>query len=80
MLSPTLLEVLACPKSKQTLVYFQRGEADDDEAKGFLLCPASRLRYRIDAGVPVMLLDEAVELEPAEVERLVGRARELRLA
>ena len=79
MLSPTLLEVLACPKSKQPFVYFPRGEADDDEAKGFLLCPASRLRYRIEAGVPVLLIDEAQELEPAEVERLVARARELRL-
>ena len=80
MLAPSLIAVLACPKSKQPLVYFPRGEADDDEAKGFLLCPSSRLRYRIDDGVPVLLADEAEELEPREVERLMKRAAELKLA
>lgn len=79
MLSEHLLSVLACPKSKQPLVYFPKGEQGQDEAAGFLLCPASRLRYRIDAGVPVLLVDEAEELPPAEVSRLLGRARELGL-
>ncbi len=75
MLAPSLIAVLACPKSKQPLVYFPH-----DEAKGFLLCPSSRLRYRIDDGVPVLLADEAEELEPREVERLMKRAAELKLA
>jgi uncharacterized protein YbaR (Trm112 family) len=79
-LSPSLLAVLACPKSRQPLVYFPRGEKDDDEASGFLLCPASNLRYRIEAGVPVLLVEEAQELEPKEVARLVVRAKELGLA
>jgi len=80
MLSPTLLQVLACPKSKQPFVYFPRGEADDDEKKGFLFCPASRLRYRIEDGVPLLLIDEAQEVEPAEGERLMGLARQLKLS
>ncbi len=68
-----------CPKSKQPLVYFPRGEDDRDETSAFFLCPASRLRYRIDAGVPVFLIDEATEVAAAEVERLLGRARALGL-
>ena len=80
MLAPALVEVLVCPKSKQRLIYFPRGEANDDEARGFLVCPASRLRYRIDAGVPVMLVEEATELAPDLVEALIIRARELGIA
>ena len=67
MLAASLLEVLVCPKSKQPLIYF----ADE----GFLLCPASRLRYRIDDGVPVLLVEEASELSPGEVDRLVSQAK-----
>jgi uncharacterized protein len=78
-LSESLLAVLACPRSKQPLVYFPRGEADDDEASAFLLCPASGLRYRIDAGVPVLLTEEAQAVDAAEVARLVARAKELGL-
>ena len=66
-----LLDVLVCPKSKQPLVYF--------ETEGFLLCPASRLRYRIDDGVPVLLVDEATEVAAPEIERLLKQAKELGL-
>jgi uncharacterized protein YbaR (Trm112 family) len=62
-LPPALLDQLVCPKSKQPLVYF--------EAEDFLLCPTSRLRYRIDNGVPVLLVDEATEVTQAEVDRLL---------
>ena len=70
-LARELLDVLVCPKSKQPLVYF--------EAEGFLLCPASRLQYRIDDGVPVLLVDEATEVAQAEVDRLLERAKDLGL-
>lgn len=80
MLPAELLEVLVCPKSKQPLIYFPRGDADRDEAAGFLLCPSSRLRYPIQDGVPVMLVEEAAELPAAEVDALVARARALGLA
>ena len=79
MLPNALLEVLVCPKSKQPLIYFPRGEADRDETDGFLLCPASRLRYPVHDGVPVMLVDEATDLLPPAVEVLLGRARALGL-
>jgi uncharacterized protein YbaR (Trm112 family) len=74
-----LVEVLVCPKSKQPLIYFPRGEADRDEAEAFLLCPASRLRYPIQDGVPVMLIEEAIEVTAQAVEALLARARQLGL-
>ena len=80
MLAPDLLDILVCPKSKQPLVYFPKGESGEDEKTEFLLCPASRLRYRIDEGVAVLLVDEAQELAPPEVDRLVQRARALGLS
>jgi len=78
-LARELLDVLVCPASKAPLVYFPRGERDDDELHGFLLCPASRRRYAIDGGIPVMLIDEAAPLAEAEVARLVARATALGL-
>ncbi len=79
MLADALLDVLVCPKSKQPLIYFPRGEDDRDEADAFLLCPASRLRYPIRDGVPVMLVDEATPIEAAKVDALLARARQLGL-
>ena len=70
-LAKQLLDVLVCPKSKQPLVYFER--------EAFFLCPASRLKYRIDEGVPVLLADEAVEVSVGEVDRLLKQAKELGL-
>ncbi|MDQ3338110.1 MAG: Trm112 family protein [Myxococcota bacterium] len=77
MLPKELVDILVCPKSQERLLYFPRGEKNDDEGSGFLVCPASRLRYRIENGVPVMLVEEATEVPPETVERLVSRAREL---
>ena len=79
MLPNDLVDVLVCPKSKQPLIYFPRGEADRDEAEAFLLCPASRLRYAIQDGVAVLLVEEARELPAATVAALVARARQLGL-
>ena len=79
MLADALLDVLVCPKSKQPLIYFPRGEDDRDEADAFLLCPASQLRYPIRDGVPVMLVDEATSVEAAKVDALLARARQLGL-
>ena len=66
-LDPQLLEILVCPKSKEPLLYF--------EAEGFLFCPASRLKYRIEDGIPILLVEEAEELDPASAAELVERAR-----
>jgi uncharacterized protein YbaR (Trm112 family) len=61
-----LLEILVCPESKKPLVYF--------EAEGFLFCPESRLKYRIDDDIPVMLVDEAERLSEAEAKALMEKA------
>ena len=71
MLPAALTEVLVCPKSKQPLIYFA--------AEGFLVCPASRLQYRIEGDVPVLLIEEARELAAADVAALVKRAKDLKL-
>ena len=76
-LSPDLLAVLACPESKQPLVYFAGGVQGDKPESAFLLCPSSRLRYRIEGDVPVLLVEEAERLEAKDVERLVQRAKAL---
>lgn len=70
-LAAELLDVLVCPKSKQPLVYF--------ESDGFLFCPSSKLKYRIDDGVPVLLVDEAVQVSDADAAVLEQRAKELGL-
>ncbi len=50
-LAPELKEILACPKCK--------GELEFREAEAEIRCHACRLVFRIDDGIPVMLLDEA---------------------
>ncbi|WP_242395169.1 Trm112 family protein [Anaeromyxobacter oryzisoli] len=50
-LAPELKEILACPKCKGELEF--REEADE------IRCNACRLVFRVEDGIPVMLLDEA---------------------
>ncbi len=78
-LAAELVAIIVCPKSKQPMVFFPRGELDADEAEAFFLCPASRLRYRVRDGVPDFVVEEADLLPAAEVARLLERARELNL-
>lgn len=76
-----LLEILVCPRCKQRLIYFPRGEAGESEAAAFLLCPGERLRYAVaDDGFPVLMIDEAASVRADEVTRMVARARALGLA
>lgn len=53
-----LLDILACPVCKGPLVYKK------DSAE--LICKADRLAYPIRDDIPVMLEDEARQLEPDE--------------
>jgi len=50
-----LLEILACPKCKGDL----RLSVDGTE----LRCENCRLIYRIDDGIPILLIDEASSFE-----------------
>lgn len=65
-LDPLLIEVLACPVDKGPLWWFE----DED----FLYNPRLHRGYRVRDGVPVMLVDESVEPDAAEHERLVAKA------
>ena len=58
---PKLLEILVCPLTKKPLVY--------DRARNELVSPAARLAYPIRDGIPIMLPDEARELDDAEHPR-----------
>lgn len=65
-LDARLLEILACPSDKGPLLYF----ADEES----LYNPRLRLRYRVDDGIPVMLVDEAASIDDTEHERLMAKA------
>ena len=79
VLASSLVEILVCPRSKQPLIYFPKGEAGVDETAAMLVCPGARLKYRIEEGVPILLVDEAEELSPDQTRSLVARAKELGL-
>jgi uncharacterized protein YbaR (Trm112 family) len=54
-IDPKLLEILVCPVTKGTLVY--------DAARQELISRAAKLAYPIRDGIPIMLPEEASQLE-----------------
>jgi len=70
-MSRDLVELLMCPESKQPLVLVPAGV--EGVAGESLFCPASRLRYRIDDGIPVLLPEEAERLDEAAARRILAR-------
>ena len=57
-IDPRLLEILVCPMTKTRLRY-------DKEAQE-LISDAAGLAYPIRNGVPIMLIEEAREIQPRE--------------
>ncbi len=57
-----LLDILACPLCKSSLIY--------DKEKQELICKADRLAFPIRDEIPVMLEDEARELTNDETDAL----------
>ena len=55
MLDDEFLEILACPKCKGGLAITPDGTE--------LRCATCRLSFRIEDGIPILLLDEATEYE-----------------
>jgi uncharacterized protein YbaR (Trm112 family) len=53
-----LLEILACPVSKKPLELSEDGN--------FLICKESKLVYKIQDDIPIMLVDEAIPLDEWE--------------
>jgi uncharacterized protein YbaR (Trm112 family) len=65
-LDPLLLDVLACPVDKGPLLWF--------EGEDVLYNPRLKKSYRVEDGVPVMLVDEAADVSEAEHDRLMAKA------
>ena len=55
---PKLLEVLVCPQSRTPLRY--------DRDKQELVSEKARLAYPVRGGMPILVIEEARELDPAE--------------
>ena len=64
-LDATLLSILACPEDKGPLYYFA--------ADGFLFNPRLSRKYMVRDGIPVMLIEEAVQVDASEKESLMRR-------
>ncbi|OBI72245.1 Trm112 family protein [Mycobacterium sp. E740] len=68
-LDSKLLEILVCPQDRGPLLLV---DADSPE---YLYNPRLRRAYRIDDGIPVLLIDEAVAVtDDAEHQRMLDRA------
>lgn len=63
MIDRKLLAILVCPADRGPLLH-----VDD-----VLYNPRLHKAYRIDDGIPVLLVDEAVDVGPEEHERLMER-------
>lgn len=62
MIDPKLLEILACPLCKSSLIYDKPGQE--------LICKADRLAFPIRDDIPVMLEDEARKISLEEYDGL----------
>jgi len=60
----TLLEILVCPLSKAPL----------KEVEGFLVStdPDTRMRYRVEGNIPIMLVGEGEQMSPDEWGEVMG--------
>lgn len=64
MLDPKLLSILVCPADRGPLLHI------DD----ILYNPRMRRAYRIEDGIPVLLVDHAEDVDAQRHERLMARA------
>lgn len=64
MLDPRLLAILVCPADRGELLLI--GEV--------LYNPRLRKAYRIEDGIPVLLVDQAVDVGSEEHDQLMARA------
>lgn len=64
-LDGTLLAILVCPEDRGALLLVD----------GHLYNPRLRRKYRIDDGIPVLLIDEAVSVDDDEHERLLAASQ-----
>lgn len=60
-----LIAVLACPVSRAPVFYAAE--------RNLVVCPTSRLAYPVKDGIPSMLPDDAIKLEPNDPLLAAGR-------
>lgn len=63
-MDPKLLEILVCPADRGPLLFVDNR----------LYNPRLHKAYRIEDGIPVLLVDESVDIAPEEHRRLVTLA------
>jgi len=68
MVDDSLLSILVCPADRGPLVLVESGDGD------LLYNPRLRRAYRIEDGIPVLLIDEARDVDYDEHARLMARA------
>lgn len=69
MIDETLLQILVCPADRGPLLLI------DSPGGECLYNPRLRRAYRFEGGIPVLLIDEAVQVSDDEHGRLMARAR-----
>jgi uncharacterized protein YbaR (Trm112 family) len=70
MIDQTLLDILVCPVDRGPLLLVDR------TGGGVLYNPRLRRAYRIEEGIPVLLVDEAVEVGDQEHAELMAQNRQ----
>ncbi|SOX53776.1 protein YcaR in KDO2-Lipid A biosynthesis cluster [Mycobacterium ahvazicum] len=68
MLDQTLLSILVCPQDRGPLLLVSPEDGDE-----LLYNPRLRRAYRIEDGIPVLLIDEARDVDEDEHARLTER-------
>ena len=71
-LDTQLLEILACPEDKGPLLYFAE--------RNLLYNPRLQRAYRIEGDIPIMLIDEARDVDDDEHAALLADAADLGIA
>ncbi|CAM2735248.1 protein YcaR in KDO2-Lipid A biosynthesis cluster [Mycobacterium intermedium] len=67
MLDQTLLDILVCPQDRGPLLLVA------DDGGELLYNPRLRRAYRIEDGIPVLLIDEARDVDEEEHALLIAR-------
>jgi uncharacterized protein len=72
MLDDALLSILVCPADRGPLVLI---EDADDGGCTLLYNPRLRRAYRVEDGIPVLLVEEARDVDDDEHARFMARGR-----
>ncbi|MDT5228503.1 MAG: uncharacterized protein QOH94_2296 [Mycobacterium sp.] len=68
VIDETLLGILVCPSDRGPLSLVDKGN------ETLLYNPRLRRAYRVEDGIPVLLVDEAVDVDDEEHARLIAQA------